>query len=216
MYFLIDYENTGSRGFQGVEYLLPEDRLTIFYSEECLGIERGILNRLFETHCQADICKLADKGKNGLDFYIASKIGEVFGNGYEGSIAIVSKDQGFRSVQSYWKKKAEKKQRIILNTSVEQCIRSAAENHTRTALVQRQLKKISLETEFAKHEERIRLRNKLEELFKETKYWDEIDKIQKILGEENSRKIIYLEALKTFGKKDGLEIYRRTREMLAA
>lgn len=75
------------------------------------------------------------------------------------------------------------------------------------------MKKVSLETEFARYEERMRLRNQLEEVFKETDYDNRIEGIQKILLKKNSRKIIYLEALKTFGKKDGLEIYRRMRNL---
>lgn len=75
------------------------------------------------------------------------------------------------------------------------------------------MKKVSLETEFARYEERMRLRTQLEEVFKETDYDNRIEGIQKILLKKNSRKIIYLEALKTFGKKDGLEIYRRMRNL---
>lgn len=81
IHFMVDLENTGSRGLQGVEYLESDDRITIFYSQSCLKIERGKLQQIAEAGSKLNICRLQNVGKNALDFYIASRIGEVYGKG---------------------------------------------------------------------------------------------------------------------------------------
>ena len=92
---MIDFENTGSRVLQGAEYLQPDDSVTIFYSQICMKIEQKPLRQLKESGCSFRICKLQKPGKNALDFYIASHIGEIYGQGYTGMIAIVSNDAGY-------------------------------------------------------------------------------------------------------------------------
>ena len=59
MYFLIDFENTGSSGLKGVEYLTEEDRICIFFSQCCGKIENGLLRRIMESRCEIDGVKLA-------------------------------------------------------------------------------------------------------------------------------------------------------------
>ena len=103
IHFMIDFENTRNRGLQGAEYLQPDDSVTIFYSQVCMKIEWKWFCQLKESGCNFRICKLQKAGKNALDFYIASHIGEMYGQGYNGMTAIVSNDAGFRAVREYWK-----------------------------------------------------------------------------------------------------------------
>ena len=81
MHFLIDFENTGNNGFTGTEYLDKNDEVTIFYSNMAKNIENGIVKKLNNADCRINTCRLWEQGKNGLDFYIASKTGELFGRG---------------------------------------------------------------------------------------------------------------------------------------
>lgn len=76
MYFLIDFENVKSSGLRGTDYLEEADFLTIFYSDTVHNCERRYLHEIEKSGCEFDICKLKQVGKNGLDFYIASRIGE--------------------------------------------------------------------------------------------------------------------------------------------
>ena len=111
---MIDFENTRSRGLQGAEYLQADDAVTIFYSQSCMKIERKRVCQLREARCGFHICKLQKAGKNALDFYIASRIGEIYGRGYTGMTAIVSNDTGFQAVGEYWKSCAAVSGNIIL------------------------------------------------------------------------------------------------------
>ena len=97
LHFMIDLENTRSAGLQGAEYLTAADQVTIFYSKACVQITFGRMQELLASGCGMEVCRLVNTGKNALDFYIASRIGEVYGQGFEGTIAIVSNDKGFRA-----------------------------------------------------------------------------------------------------------------------
>lgn len=102
MYFLVDFENVKSGGLYGAEYLEAGDYLTIFFSEAAHICERRYLDAIENSGCTFDTCKLKKSGKNGLDFYIATRVGEFYGNGHKEPAAIISKDQGFRAVRDYW------------------------------------------------------------------------------------------------------------------
>ncbi len=71
---LIDYENVGSNGLSGYEYLGSEDHVTLFYSQSCLSIERRQIEALENNTGNFEIVRLKAIGKNGLDFYIAVKV----------------------------------------------------------------------------------------------------------------------------------------------
>lgn len=213
IHFMVDFENTRSQGLQGVSYLLPEDSVTIFYSQACIKAENGKLQQMFNAHSNISVCKLKNTGKNALDFYIASKIGEVYGSGYEGTVAIVSKDKGYKAVRDYWQYCVPKPRSIILQPDIGQCIVSSNENSERRKQIQQQLQSVNLETEFAKYEERVRIQKLLKEEFAGTRYEDMIGQIQDILRDRKKPKILYLNALKAFGRKDGIEIYRKVKEL---
>ena len=79
MLFLIDYENVGRAGMRGCEYLDVQDHVVLFYSEGKKNAERRSLDQITSSGCVFEICKLYRMGKNALDFYIASKLGEMIG-----------------------------------------------------------------------------------------------------------------------------------------
>lgn len=92
MYFLVDFENVRSSGFRGVDYLERSDYLTIFFSNAAHSCENRYLEDIERSGCHFDICKLKSTGKNGLDFYIASRVGEFYGADHTERVAIISKD----------------------------------------------------------------------------------------------------------------------------
>lgn len=214
MYFLIDFENIVNEGLKGAQYLLKEDSVIIFYSVSCEQIRQGSLYQLMESSCYLDICKLKKPGKNALDFYIATKIGAIFGGGYSGKVAIVSKDQGFGAVRDYWRNKEKPSREVILGDTIEKCILSANENRTRTEEIREQLKPVKLEIEFAKYQERIKIRKILEEAFLGSRYEEYMEEIQNLFQKQSGKKILYLDSIKTLGKKDGLEIYRKMKSLI--
>lgn len=102
MYFLVDYENIGNSGLRGSEHLTHEDAVIIFYSGTCHSIENRYLNNFTRSGCWFEAVPLQKAYQNALDFYIATKVGELFGVGYRGAVGIVSKDKGYLAVKDYW------------------------------------------------------------------------------------------------------------------
>lgn len=153
IHFMIDFENVKSGGLAGSEYLCAYDRMTIFYSVCCQYIESKRMRQIRDAGCELDICRVQNNGKNALDFYIASKIGELYGSGYKGDIAIVSNDKGFRAVQEYWSGSFEDR-KIVLKPNLEQCILFSGESSVRRRLIQDKRKKVHIESEFQKYQEK--------------------------------------------------------------
>ena len=214
IHFMIDFENTRSRGLQGAEYLQPDDSVTIFYSQACMKIERKWFYQLKESGCSFRICKLQKAGKNALDFYIASHIGEIYGQGYKGITAIVSNDAGFQAVREYWKSCVSVPRNIILRPDIEQCIFSSGENGFRQQQIRLEKQEIYLEEEYKKYTEQQRIRKALKDSFAHTGYEKLIEQIMNIIESPKPLKILYLDSVKQFGKRDGLNIYHKIKQIV--
>ncbi len=214
IHFIIDFENTGNQGLQGAGYLSGEDSVTIFYSKSNYNIERGRFQEIQDAHCKFDICKLKKPGKNALDFYIASRVGELYGSGYRGTVIIVSNDKGFEAVRDYWKSCAAHGRSVIIRPNIERGILASNENSIRFQKVRKRLEGVNLETEYLRYEERMKIRGLLEDGFGDTKYQNDIEEILNMVEKERSKKIVYLNSLKNFGRKDGLAIYNKVKQLI--
>lgn len=212
MYFLIDYENVNSAGLAGSHELLPGDHLLLFYSQVTPNCEQGYLDAIEKSGCELEICKLVKKGKNALDFYIATRLGELYGSGCSEQAAIISKDNGFQALRDYWNKRLGTGHKLVLAASVEKAIALSAENSDRATRIRKGLTSTKIELFYAGYQERCKLRTRLEQLFHDTPYSEKIIDIQDLLEKNTGRKIIYLDSLKRFGKRNGLEIYRKLKE----
>lgn len=210
MLFLVDYENVGNTGMRGCHYLNETDSVIIFYSEAKKNMERRFLENITNSGCTFEICKLYKNGKNALDFYIASKLGELFGNGFGGTTVIVSHDNGFQAVRDYWEKKAVHKRRVLLADCVEDGIVSSNENSERTKELKHMRENMTIGGFFTDHTEKMRRKTVIKRLFEGTEYEGMIEEIQKLMiGKEKTPRMIYLNCLHLFGRDGGLTIYNR-------
>lgn len=208
MYFLIDYENVRNSGMRGTEFLLPSDWVIIFYSDAAPAIEQRHLNNIQLASCGFETCKLLKKRKNGLDFYIASKAGALFGAERCQNLVIVSNDTGFQAVRDYWQERSGTKHRVALSESIEHGIITANENSERAALIRSYRKTVDIGQFTAVYQEKLRIQQALLRAFEGTDFCDRLQDIQDILKEGSSPKVIYLDSLRRFGRKGGQEVYR--------
>jgi len=162
MLFLIDYENVGNAGMKGSNYLQANDHVIVFYSEARKNMERRFLESVDASGCMFEICKLVKTGKNALDFYIASRLGELFGGGYKGTAVIISNDNGFQAVQDYWGQKAPVKRRVLLSPCLEEAIANANENDERTKMLRRQHENISVLEYYSDYIGRLQIQEMIE------------------------------------------------------
>ena len=216
MYFLIDYENVKNAGMRGTEFLQPDDSLVLFYSKTTPNTEKRYLLDIKKSGCAFDICKLLKAHKNGLDFYIASKLGEIFGQNFRGSAVIVSKDTGFQAVKDYWTSRAQPPRKVFLSESIELGIVMANEHNERTTKIRDGLNMTDINNFFQNYKEELRLRQLLQEAFVDTEFIDRTPEIEQIVKSGKTAKIIYLNTLHCFGRKDGLAVYQRLKNITAA
>lgn len=210
MLFLIDYENVGNSGMRGCHYLNMSDDVIVFYSETRKNMERRFLEDITNSGCSFDICKLCKNGKNALDFYIASRLGELFGSGYEGTAIIVSNDSGFQTVREYWDKKALHKKRVLVSACVEDGIISSNENSSRARELRKLRENLSIGEYFEDYMEKVRLKTIIQNLFAGTEFENMTEQIQNLMEQkEKTPKLIYLNCLHSFGREGGLAIYNR-------
>ena len=210
MLFLVDYENVGKDGLRGCEYLDGQDHMIVFYSDNRKNAERRSLDHISTSGCRFEVCKLCKTGKNALDFYIASRLGELIGGGYEGRSVIISNDSGFGAVRDYWAKRSERRRMICLAANIEDGIVGGNEDNERTKYLRRQREMLSIGGYYSAYAEKMRIRAVLEKLFAGTEYEARMDEIQNLIeGKEKTSKIIYLSSLHLFGRKQGLEIYNK-------
>lgn len=218
MHFMIDFENTKSSGLVGGEYITRDDAVTIFFSQSAQKVERGKMQTILESGCDFSICKLANTGKNALDFYIASRIGEIFGGGYDGVVGIISKDQGFNAVAEYWRGRSKVKQLVYIRPNIELCIRATGDNSPRFRRIQEDLQEVSIEGEWQKYTTRNKLRMALADALAAQASDDPelIDRVMRIVesGGKRSGRLVYLDMLKEFGRKRGLEIYGGVKKVI--
>ncbi|MDO4336939.1 MAG: PIN domain-containing protein [Eubacteriales bacterium] len=214
MYFLVDFENVRSGGLRGVDYLEVSDYLTIFFSNAAHSCESRYLEDIERSGCHFDTCKLKKTGKNGLDFYIASRVGEFYGAGHKDQVAIISKDQGYKAVRDYWDVRLPSNNKIIISPSVERGLIASNDNSDRVKRLKEKLAGVDIDVFQARYDERMRLQEILRQIFGETDYASKMPEIQNMMETAKTPKIIYLNSLHRFGKKQGLEIYRQIRSVI--
>ena len=208
MYFLVDFENVRNLGMRGTEFLLRSDCVVLFYSDAAPAIEQRHLNNIQLAGCGFETCKLLKKRKNGLDFYIASKAGALFGAERCQNLVIVSNDSGFQAVRDYWQDRSGTKHRVALSESIEHGILAANENSERADLIRSCRKNVDIGNFYAAYQENLKLQRMLQEAFSGTAFTGRLKEIKEILKPGATPKVIYLDSLRHFGRKEGQEIYR--------
>lgn len=209
MYFLIDYENVQNSGMLGTDALTREDCLDLFYSSSVPTMHSQYLEEIKASGCEFHIHKLMKTQKNGLDFYIATRLGEIFGSGYTGPAVIVSRDVGFQAVRDYWTSVAQNPRRVHLSENIERGIVTANQGDQRGERVRQRMKPMDIASFYAAYQENKRISKILEDALAGTDYISRTGDIQNILEKGKTAKVLYLDVLHRFGRKDGLEIYRR-------
>lgn len=153
MYFLIDYENISYPGLDGCEYLREDDSVILFYSGSACTISERVLRSLLESGCRVELCRLKQKGKNGLDFYIAVKVGEIFGRGYKGKIGIISKDTGYKAVFDYCS--MNYLSNIVIGVDIVRCILESQDNSERGILCKNDTNIVNILTYYNDYNKRV-------------------------------------------------------------
>ena len=217
--FLVDYENVCSHGgLKGVEYLKETDRVTIFYSNVCSKIRRDEMEAIFQSRCEFKTYKLVQPHKNGLDFYIAAEAGALAEIG-ERQIAVISNDKGFLAVVDFFKLKYHSEGLWICKApSVEKAIvtLNSSDDAERRAQLHSRMSTLDLAQEYARYEERMAFKLRLKAALAGTNYEGRTSEIIQYISDHRSasRRELYIGSLHSFGRADGMAIYRILKDVV--
>lgn len=213
MIYLIDFENVNNDGLDGFEYLTVKDSLYIFYSQSTPNIRRQIAEKIFSPMMDVHLYKLYAARKNAIDFYIASKAGQLIEEQHLDQIAIVTKDSGFQSIADYWSRVSEKKCRVILEKSIANCMLKAQNGGEAYGTVKYDRAQVSLESQYREYEKKRELGKRVGQKLQGTEFEQEQEKVIRICSNADSKKVLYLSALKTFGRARGTRLYADIKDM---
>ena len=105
-YYLIDFENVKTDGIFSLCNFKPNDKVVIFYSDNCKNISMDIFAKITNISIRFKFIKIKAGVKNALDFHLASYLGYLIGKNFtKTAYFIVSNDKDYNCVCEYWKGK---------------------------------------------------------------------------------------------------------------
>lgn len=213
MKILVDYENVGSKGLVGTNWLCKDDDIALFYSDSMVGIEQQYLYDMEQKTGRFEAIKLKNVGKNGLDFYIAVKVGQMVEKEPDAKILLVTKDAGYLAISQYCEAYTDLTNPIMISDSIESGIAMLDGDTPRHNEITENRKRVSIDTAYAAYEERRRIADMIAERFAGTRYAAYTDEILRLLEDTDTPRERYLGALVAFGRNDGTDIYRILKEV---
>lgn len=213
MIYLVDFENVNNDGMAGYEYLTYQDSVYIFYSKSSPNIRNQIAEKIFAPSMDVHIYRLFEPRKNAVDYYIAAKTGQLIELEKPDKIAIVTKDQGFQSIADFWGHVSETKCKIILEKSIADCILKAKNGDKQYNEVNGDRMQVPLEMSFHEYEKKKELKSKVKERLRGTEFEAEEAEAIRIFSEAETNKVLYLSALKQFGRARGTRLYANIKEI---
>ncbi len=115
-YYLIDYENVKVEGLNGIAGLSEQDEVCIFYSKNADTLTFDLARKLQETKATVVYQKVEVGTKNALDFQLSSYLGYLIckrEKQRDSHFFVVTKDNGFNALLSYWQQRKMDVQIVI-------------------------------------------------------------------------------------------------------
>ena len=100
--YLIDFENVHYEGLSGILELDKEDKVYIFYSDNGKRLTFDLHVQIINSPAQFFYNKAVVGGKNALDHQLSSYLGYLISHEKAQEFYVVSKDQGYRHLISFW------------------------------------------------------------------------------------------------------------------
>ena len=212
MVILIDYENVEDKGLVGSEYLSKDDDVVLFYSKDAPNIEKGYIEDFKKRANSFDIVKLRTVRKNGLDFYIAVRVGQILNENPETKVLIVSKDTGFNAIKEYCESYTDMKNSVVIRHDIETGIAVLDGDTDRSLRIQNNRKRVSIETEYAVYKTQREIADVIKGRLLGTGFEGEFDNIIRLIDHTRTPQERYLTTLKNFGRARGRLIYQIIKE----
>ena len=96
-HYFIDFENVRSGGLIGADRLAPEDRITIYYSENAHMIDLKTVEHIKKSGVSIDFYEIPVTGHNALDFALIAGLAISISKNQDNHYYIISQDAGYES-----------------------------------------------------------------------------------------------------------------------
>lgn len=100
--YLIDYENVGMKGLQGIGQLSENDKVYIFYGKNAGSVSFETLEQIINSPAKVNCLRALKSAKNYLDFQLVTFSGFLVAHLEDKNYKIISKDTGFDAVVDFW------------------------------------------------------------------------------------------------------------------
>ncbi len=102
MVYLVDYENVGYSGLEGIASLEPQDTVIIFYNKK-QTMPMSVHIKFTNIKCEVIYFQVTASTANALDFQLSTYLG--FLTTLNNDFCIISKDGGYDAVIKFWQKR---------------------------------------------------------------------------------------------------------------
>ena len=100
--YLIDYENVGMKGLNGIGQLSENDKVYIFYGKNAGSVSFETLEQIINSPAKVNCLRALKSAKNYLDFQLVTFSGFLVAHLDDKEYKIISKDTGFDAVVDFW------------------------------------------------------------------------------------------------------------------
>ena len=210
-YYLIDFENVGVAGLTGLYLPGDDSEIRVFLSNAAHQANEEVMQDAIASKAVIDTFYCSVSGNNSMDFQIAAYAGALLERPDTTRISIISADQGYLSVIDYGRK-VRKSIPIYLARSILEAYAAYQAGFAKR--------------EYGKGEKSVDFKQIIDEVkFRRQNDNEKIVELEETFGRENSLKALriwnanpvarsrYREIIKSFGMKDGVQIYRLCKEL---
>lgn len=208
--FLVDFENVNSSGLSGINKLSENDSVYIFYTPNASSLSFDAHKQIIASKAVIKYFCVSSGGKNALDFQLDSFLGYLISSSEDRDFCIVSADNGFQAVKSFWKKTMNiSNTEIKLSPSIKFAVSAKTESEPKEVPDAKNPNKSKASGKAAEEVENLTDAIRIKGIFSAEGISDNnIKSIIKLAKSSSDKQHFYTSMTKEFGMEEGLKIYK--------
>jgi len=194
----------------GVDALSENDEVVIFYSVNADTVSFELLHKLMFCKAKLNYYKIRRGGRNALDFQLSTYLGFLVSSRADTEFYIISKDNGFDFVIDFWESGCLDVKPSVKRFHNVKAALASVNAPSRQTSQQVATQQVVASQQVAPQIVEVRVELPLMEAATDQIAEQDVesDVIEKMLSESESPHELYIKAVKKFGQKKGVEIYR--------
>lgn len=208
--FLVDFENVNSSGLSGINKLSENDSVYIFYTPNASSLSFDAHKQIIDSKAVIKYFCVSSGGKNALDFQLDSFLGYLISSSEDRDFYIVSADNGFQAVKSFWKKTMNiSNAEIKLTPSIKSSVSSKAASDPKEVPDADNSNQNKASEKNAEEVENLTEAVRIKGIFSAEGISDSnVRSIIQLAKSSSDKQHFYTSMTKEFGMEEGLKIYK--------